>query len=136
MWVASTSFLRLSRVFANPLDQCPGRPVLASHCRTIPTLTKSRIARSSSKSVRQPFARTNRTLRPGLESASRVNPAMSAASQDEVAVVLVDHGSKRTEANDMLEEFAALYRCVVHIPPAPLGTLDFLATSCICTSGG
>ncbi|BDA49606.1 probable sirohydrochlorin cobaltochelatase [Coccomyxa sp. Obi] len=35
---------------------------------------------------------------------------MSAASQDEVAVVLVDHGSKRTEANDMLEEFAALYR--------------------------
>ncbi len=31
-------------------------------------------------------------------------------SDEDVAVVLVDHGSKRSEANDMLEEFAALYR--------------------------
>lgn len=41
-------------------------------------------------------------------------------SEDGVAVVLVDHGSKRTEANDMLEEFAALYRCVLGSPPAIL----------------
>ena len=29
------------------------------------------------------------------------------------AVVLVDHGSKRAEANAMLEQFADVYRCVV-----------------------
>ena len=28
----------------------------------------------------------------------------------DVAIVLVDHGSKRTEANTMLEDFADLYR--------------------------
>ena len=31
---------------------------------------------------------------------------------EEVAVILVDHGSKRAEANDMLLEFASLYRFV------------------------
>lgn len=29
-----------------------------------------------------------------------------------LAVVLVDHGSKRAEANKMLEDFAVLYRCL------------------------
>ncbi len=32
-------------------------------------------------------------------------------SEEGLAVVLVDHGSKRAEANRMLEEFAELYRC-------------------------
>lgn len=42
-----------------------------------------------------------------------VRSSMSSAAMpidDGVAVVLVDHGSKRSEANEMLEEFAALYR--------------------------
>ena len=28
------------------------------------------------------------------------------------AVVIVDHGSRRAESNEMLHEFADLYRCV------------------------
>ena len=35
----------------------------------------------------------------------------SSPNTDDVAIVLVDHGSKRAEANAMLEEFADLYRC-------------------------
>lgn len=34
----------------------------------------------------------------------------SLSAEDDVAIIIVDHGSKRPEANDMLEEFAALYR--------------------------
>ncbi|EIE19197.1 CbiX-domain-containing protein [Coccomyxa subellipsoidea C-169] len=34
--------------------------------------------------------------------------AVSSPTADDVAVVLVDHGSKRAEANEMLEEFATL----------------------------
>ena len=35
------------------------------------------------------------------------------SSMDAVGVVIVDHGSKRAEANEMLEEFASMYRLVV-----------------------
>ena len=38
----------------------------------------------------------------------------SPAGQDDTAIVLVDHGSKRAEANAMLEEFADMYRYVVY----------------------
>ena len=45
---------------------------------------------------------------------SRVNSLMvdmgSPAHHDDTAIVLVDHGSKRAEANAMLEEFAKMYR--------------------------
>lgn len=34
----------------------------------------------------------------------------AAASDGEAAIVLVDHGSRRQEANDMLEQFAEVYR--------------------------
>lgn len=34
----------------------------------------------------------------------------SQPDDDETAIVLVDHGSKRAEANAMLEDFAELYR--------------------------
>jgi hypothetical protein len=37
-------------------------------------------------------------------------------SDEGLAVVLVDHGSKRAEANRMLEEFAELYRCCLPFP--------------------
>lgn len=36
---------------------------------------------------------------------------LCSSSDEGLAVVLVDHGSKRAEANRMLEEFAELYRC-------------------------
>jgi sirohydrochlorin ferrochelatase len=35
---------------------------------------------------------------------------MCTTSDASVAIVLVDHGSKRAEANAMLEDFADLYR--------------------------
>jgi carbamoylphosphate synthase small subunit len=38
------------------------------------------------------------------------NAVASSSSNDDVAVVIVDHGSKRSEANSMLEDFAELYR--------------------------
>ena len=34
----------------------------------------------------------------------------STSDAEEIAIVLVDHGSKRAEANAMLEDFADLYR--------------------------
>lgn len=40
-------------------------------------------------------------------SARKVDPE----ADSKLAIVLVDHGSKRAEANRMLEEFAELYRC-------------------------
>ena len=51
----------------------------------------------------------------GLPAASRrsVAAAVSAQHDDVEAVVLVDHGSKRAEANAMLEQFAEVYRFVV-----------------------
>ena len=36
----------------------------------------------------------------------------SPADHDDTAIVLVDHGSKRAEANAMLEDFADMYRSV------------------------
>jgi hypothetical protein len=39
--------------------------------------------------------------------------AENALHHDVEAVVLVDHGSKRAEANAMLEQFAEVYRWVV-----------------------
>ena len=36
----------------------------------------------------------------------------SPADDDDTAIVLVDHGSKRAEANAMLEDFANMYRYV------------------------
>ena len=36
---------------------------------------------------------------------------------DDVAIVLVDHGSRRAEANAMLEDFADLYR-FADLPPS------------------
>lgn len=42
---------------------------------------------------------------------ARAAAGRSAAASGKVAVVLVDHGSRRTEANAMLETFADLYRC-------------------------
>ena len=35
----------------------------------------------------------------------------STAAPEETAVVVVDHGSRRSEANDMLFDFVELYRC-------------------------
>ena len=47
---------------------------------------------------------------------SSVNSMMvdmgSPADYDDTAIVLVDHGSKRAEANAMLEEFADMYRYI------------------------
>ena len=47
---------------------------------------------------------------------SSVNSMMvdmgSPADDDDTAIVLVDHGSKRAEANAMLEDFADMYRYV------------------------
>lgn len=36
----------------------------------------------------------------------------STSEAEDVAIVLVDHGSKRAEANAMLEDFADLYRSI------------------------
>lgn len=124
MRIAFTSSFGSTTKFAHPSDRSPGRRVLLSQCKAIIIKTHSKIYRPASESARPLFARSHRTLRPGLESAARVvHSTMSGGSlpsQDEVAVVLVDHGSKRTEANEMLEEFAALYRCVVCVLPAIL----------------
>jgi hypothetical protein len=48
-----------------------------------------------------------------LPAALRRSAAATALHHDGEAVVLVDHGSKRAEANAMLEQFAEVYRCVV-----------------------
>ncbi len=127
MWIAFTTSCGFTRISAHPPDQCPGGRVLTSQCKAIFIKNNLRTSTSASGSARQLFARSHRNLRTGLESAARVvHSIMCAASlpyEDDVAVVLVDHGSKRTEANDMLEEFAALYRCVVCVLPSFLVAL-------------
>lgn len=49
---------------------------------------------------------------PATRPQARAAAGRSAAVSEKVAVVLVDHGSRRPEANAMLEIFADLYRCL------------------------
>ena len=50
---------------------------------------------------------------------------------DDVAIVLVDHGSKRAEANAMLEDFADLYRFARSPSSANLSRTYLLTSTCI-----
>ena len=58
--------------------------------------------------------RTNGKLRRSLLMPASASAANSSppADWDRTAVVIVDHGSRKAEANAELEEFASLYRCV------------------------
>ena len=62
----------------------------------------------SHKSAHRPCRPALKASVRGPKSAKLDMASMSDA--DEVAIVLVDHGSKRAEANAMLEDFADLYR--------------------------
>ena len=53
----------------------------------------------------------------------------SPADHGDTAIVLVDHGSKRAEANAMLEEFADMYRyvtCTLAACPLILGQHELI----------
>ncbi len=53
----------------------------------------------------------------------------STSDVEDIAIVLVDHGSKRAEANAMLEDFADLYRSVACNLPSCDRSEDVLATT-------
>ena len=62
------------------------------------------------KSLEQ--SRLPRRQRCSSAASDSVATRSSGSSMEAVGVVIVDHGSKRTEANEMLEEFASMYRWV------------------------
>ena len=71
----------------------------------------------ASPCVSQNFHRHHQSYKPALKApvgcprSARLDMGSSSEAED-VAIVLVDHGSRRAEANAMLEDFADLYRCI------------------------
>ena len=65
----------------------------------------------SAASAARPLPRWHATPRP-LSRPPFAATAPPPPEWDGTAVVLVDHGSKRAAANDALNEFAVLYRCI------------------------
>ena len=103
----------LSRSFrVLPLDAC--RPQAAARQGALTSCSSS--SSSSSAPIPAPprRLRTNGKLRRSLLMPASASAANSSppADWDRTAVVIVDHGSRKAEANAELEEFASLYRCV------------------------
>lgn len=115
MCVASTTCLGFSYSLANCFRERSENREQSAQCRPQVFARNSKLLRTALHS-RQVVGSRKNCRRRQSDTACRISPkTMSAAvspTENDVAVVLVDHGSKRAEANEMLEEFAALYRCV------------------------
>ena len=116
LWFLSLSFFTsfFRALFGSSLSM----PVVLQAAARQGALTSCSSSSSSSSSAPIPAPprrlRTNGKLRRSLLMPASASAANSSppADWDRTAVVIVDHGSRKAEANAELEEFASLYRCV------------------------
>ena len=71
--------------------------------------SKEFTSRKSAERIRSP---RRHLCRSAISDPWATSSSETSSSMDAVGVVIVDHGSKRAEANEMLEEFASMYRLV------------------------
>ena len=114
--------LRMSLTFTNsrPLSHrrttCPQfSPQASLRIHGPATVTPPRLGSSEAAAACQLCSsrRLHQTVSSRVSAGSMVTDDHSATpnSAETTAVVVVDHGSRRQEANDMLNEFVELYRC-------------------------
>ena len=111
-----TECLSLPRSVVRPLSSflcCPNQLQLTSKsCSRLHTLRgHSRLPLCYFRSCSSAYKASVR-----CSSSAKVDMGITSGA-DDVAIVLVDHGSRRAEANAMLEDFADLYR-FAHLPPS------------------